>query len=148
MAADGVFTSVVIDGLQWKHVTDITEDVRGDRNLANLKVPKPLNTSTSLLDFFFILFPTEILTTAVAAMNHSPELRSNPVSENELLKFFGLLVAMTQNPQGKRGDYWTLVHEAINPPPSYGRFIERQRFETIFRNLKLRECTEEEFKVQ
>ncbi len=84
----------------------------------------------TILDYFLVMFPD--LIDEICEWT-SLKITGDQVSPHELLKFFGLMVAMTLQPQREHRTYWKETDDCLFPPLCIGaRFgMSQDRFEAI-----------------
>ncbi len=99
-------------------------------------------TSRTILDHFLVMFPVPFLPELVRWTSTSLESdKYSPTSEQEMLKFFGFVYAMSLHNIGPRRMYWETGKddeaERVHPPMAFGqRFgMSQHRFEILLRHF-------------
>lgn len=135
-------------GFQWERVDQVTEDA-----LASQVAPRAhlinhlLTPDSNALDYFRTFFGEDFLREIVSATNAAPELNSAPIDKQELLCFLGLHLAMSLQRLPDRRSYWETEGNDLFPSPNFGRFMPRNRFESILRCFQLGIFTPAELQV-
>jgi hypothetical protein len=141
--------SVQIHGLKWEMVGDITEDVRAGSHIEPriMHAPQP-TASTTPLELFRLFFTESLLQNIISATNSQPDLAGIEISLQELLKFLGLILAMSQTPLSDRRDYWSNAESHLFGSPKFSSFMTRDRFELILKCLRVCDFDEAALRVR
>ena len=93
----------------------------------------------SRLDVFLMMFPPKQLELMARETSiQLEELGAQPIRQQELLKFFGILLLATKFEFGSRASLWsTVAIHKYQPAPCFGATgMSRHRFDTIWRCLR------------
>lgn len=96
-------------------------------------------SDVNILDIFYSLFPMRHLSKIVVMTNENLTAKNlSPTSSEELLKLFGMLVLITRFEFNDRRELWSLNGPSkYIPSPKLGTPMDRDRFEAIWRQLKV-----------
>lgn len=97
----------------------------------------------SPFECFMSMFPLSHLHVITNLTNIRLEnLRLQPVTPGEILKFFGMLVLMTRFSFSNRRDLWKESGSKYIPGPCFGKIMSRRRFEAILMNICFSDTSE------
>jgi hypothetical protein len=137
-------------GLAWEVLPDGVNEDRNDYRRHNRTIfnfPPGTNDDKSIWDIFSFSFPMPYLTNIVKLTNNN--LGNNLTSAGELLKYFGIRLAMSREPtRGGIDQYWGTKknNDTVDIPKNYGeRFnMGKSRFKSLSKAFTLANPTEEE----
>lgn len=123
----------------------MTVNVNGPAFMHIAKLKVPIGADMNELDFFLLFFPRDVLLETIDATNAQPEMHFSPLTLDTLLHFLGCLFAQTLSASygGARSDWEPPSTECLVPSMNLGRFLSRNEFDRIKRNLRLSAFTDE-----
>ena len=129
-------------GLLWKKVSVVDVDFRTDpKDNFRLRWSNDLSMDQrNPIDFFFALFPSEILKSVVTNTNvQLKAAQAQELTEREFLILIGLVYAMAVFDLGDRRLYWSVDSiGGVVPAPNFGRWgMGVNRFEKILSHLRI-----------
>ena len=115
---------------------------------AKLKWPRNasgLDHTKVPMDYWLLMFPN-ILDDIVNWTNSSMPNRAARTSRHEVVKFFGIMYAMTLYPSRQRSNYWATEDSALFPAPAFGRRfgMSRDRWSALLKYLRFCDPAEDE----
>ena len=79
----------------------------------------------------------DLLQNIIEATNQQAEMRFKPLDYEQLQQFFGVILAMTIAGGGERRSLWRTESDGPFSAPALGRYMSRNQFDTLLRNLRL-----------
>ncbi len=142
----------MVHGYRWKaDETGVRIPCNGPVNMRNWSMRTAIGNSLgpkgdtartmSRLDYFLLMFPPEQLHQMVILTNEQMYLKSpplKPISQGELLKFFGVCILATRFEFLNRHDLWSTTSlSKYEPAYKFGLTrMSRNRFDQIWSNLR------------
>ena len=140
----------VAHGVQWRDKGEVTVNLNGPSQYTRkTHLSTPLKDGDTELDVFRMFFPEETILSIIAGTNQQAEMiGDNGLDEEKTYRFLGCLLAQALAPMNtERRDMWApSTPERLLPSMDLGRFMPRDAFDRILRNLRLAPSTEAQIK--
>ncbi len=128
---------VTVNDVEWETLQDdqITQDERTKSRYKPRLTRLPDSKRRTPMDFFLYLFPNYIPQIVANTNKGGKARRANwkMTTNGEILCFIGILIAKCKHKHGSRKGLWSVVADGPYPPPMFGRFMSRRRFDQLYR---------------
>ena len=134
-AAVAMGGTVEVNGNTWKRVVGMGDDPRGERPRVKMKMKKMrVNSHTKRSDFFKELFPVDF--EHVLKVVKEGAARHNDKGKYTIDGLYSFLCCFYGGCQFSVGtDCWETATRGMLPPPNFGRFMSRDKFDRWLRYI-------------